>query len=110
MDRFLLSSSYGPLPLDKVSALALLPVHTLEPTAKANYRIEDEVYYYYDNSSELTLHTYYVMQDKGHNVVRVARLSTYSLAGQFVMPEETTGQNVTITWAKNQAGSTSCNV
>jgi hypothetical protein len=77
-----------------------LPVRYPDPAT--SYAAVSTNYYYYDRDSELQLDTYFVSVDQDGNSTRVAKMSTYNVAGQLVTPEEIMNGEVQIKWAQGE--------
>ena len=88
--------------------IPILPIYHLPADIYPNL---EEVYYFYGEpgSSELRLDTYFLAKNSMSQKVRVARLSTFYLSGQFISVDETKGDlPEDIIWAKD--GGSSCKV
>ena len=98
------NSMKGPLSLDqaKVDVNVRLPLHN--PGSIADYSQITPKYYYFDGDSELRLDTYFTTNAEAGNSIRLARMSTFNVNGQLVIPEEVTGKEVQIVWAQGDSG------
>jgi hypothetical protein len=98
--------SYGRItgPLSPEQAHAIVPLNIRSVGNNDLHEGLNVIYYYYDLEDELRLDAYFVTGNSPNGVMRIARLSEYTLASQLVSPEEIvqSAAPLHLLWAKDE--------
>lgn len=90
----------GPLSLNEAKNDNNIRLTLHYPDPSTEYSSFVGTYYYFDGNSELQLDAYFTSKDPQGELIRVAKLSTFNVNGQLVIPEEIVSGQVDIEWAQ----------